>query len=75
MSRKWYSSPKYLAGDKCRFCPHTAKWHLDIKNFGMDNQMAKWDKCQLPIMADPCDCPGFAPVDNLEYLEMKVDNQ
>lgn len=64
--KRWYNYTKYSPGAKCRFCGHTAIFHLEIKNFGMDNQRAKWDKCK-------CDCPGFAPVDNLEYLEMVHD--
>ncbi len=71
--KKWYNSPKYKAEDKCRFCIHTALWHMIVKDFGMDNQMARWDKCDRPKGVNHCDCPGFAPVDNLEYLEMVND--
>jgi hypothetical protein len=64
----WYNYPKYQAEEKCRNCPHTAKFHIHVKNFGMDNQMAKFDECSTT-----CSCIGYAPVDNLKYLEMRAD--
>lgn len=68
--KRWYNYPKYKAEDKCRNCPHVAKFHIHVKNFGQDNQMAKFDEC-----LNMCACSGFAPVDNLMYLEMINDER
>jgi hypothetical protein len=67
--KRWYNYPKYLAEEPCRYCPHNAKFHIKVKNFGMDNQMAQFADCTCHK------CPGYAPVDNLKYLEMKSDEQ
>jgi hypothetical protein len=64
---RWYDYPKYKADDHCRFCGHRAHFHMVVKNFGMDNMQTKWDKCDKP--ATDCSCPGFAPEDNLAFLE------
>jgi hypothetical protein len=69
--KKWYNYPKFIAEARCRFCIHPAYWHLEIKNFGMDNQMGRWDKCSTPRSINLCKCPGYAPEDNLEFLEYK----
>ena len=69
--KRWYDYPRFKAADPCRFCCHAAVFHLNIKNFGMDNRQTSWDKCVNP--PKDCLCPGFAPVDNLDYLEMKTD--
>lgn len=66
---KWYNYPKFKAQEVCRFCKHPAFWHMEIKNFGTEDQMGKWDKCTGPTSRQHCDCPGFGLVDNLEYLE------
>jgi hypothetical protein len=68
--KKWYKQPKYKAEDKCRFCIHSALWHMNIKGFGTKKMMGQWDKCNKPVSMNFCKCPGFAPIDNLEYLEM-----
>ena len=40
---------------------------MELKNFGTPEQMGRWTYCK-------CDtCPGYAPVDNLGYLEVKAD--
>lgn len=69
--KRWYNYPRFKAEDRCRFCSHAAVLHLTIKNFGMDNQQGSWDRCVQPALN--CSCPGFAPIDNLDYLETKID--
>ena len=67
--KPWYNKLKYLADEPCRYCPHGAKFHIQVKDFGMDNQMCKFDECVCNK------CPGYTPVDNLLYLEMKADER
>ena len=78
--KKWYNYPKFLGSEKCRFCGHSSYGHMEVKDFGEERMQSKWDKCgqaQLDHYFQPnaCDCPGFAPVDNLEYLEMKANEK
>lgn len=73
--KKWYKYPKFESQNKCRFCPHIAFAHLTIRNVGQQNQEVRWDKCGLlsSTTNHSCNCPGFGPIDNLVYLEMKSD--
>jgi hypothetical protein len=74
--KRWYNYPKYTFGDRCRFCPHVAFAHMEVKNFGTENQESRWDKCGLLGGSnDTCDCVGFAPLDNLDYLEITADER
>jgi hypothetical protein len=66
--KRWYNYPRFKPDEKCRFCPHNAVFHLEIKNFGMASQMGRWTYCK-------CNCPGYAPVDNLGFLEVKADER
>ena len=67
----WYNYSKYHAEDRCRFCSHFAWMHIEIRNFGADNMQAKWDQCDKK----KCKCPGFGPVDNLQYLEERSEHE
>lgn len=67
--KRWYNYPRFKADDKCRFCPHTAVFHMEIKNFGTPDQVGRWTYCKCDV------CPGYAPVDNLGYLEVKADER
>ena len=75
--KRWYNYGAYAVKSNCRFCDHSAYDHMEIKNFGTENIHAKWDKCSGTTNHTlwTCDCPGFAPVDNLLYLEMKADER
>lgn len=70
--RKWYNFPKYNVLDKCRYCSHPAFYHLEMKNFGRDDQMGRWDKCSISKMNN-CHCPGYGSEDNLQFLEMEYE--
>ena len=75
---KWYSYPKFTGNEKCRFCGHSSYGHMEVKNFGEERMQSRWDKCQQLTLdhyfqSATCNCPGFAPEDNLEYLEMVHD--
>lgn len=66
--KTWYNYPKVKEDDPCRFCLHKGFFHMEVKYLWTARVQARWDKCIKP--ATNCPCPGFAPVDNLQYLEM-----
>jgi len=51
----------------CRNCPHFKFAHYSACYASIDDKRIGH--------AIPCDCPEFVPLDNLEYLEWKVDKQ
>lgn len=72
--KTWYKYPKGQSLDKCRFCDHCAAAHIEIKDFGKKTQMIRWHSCERSKYKLGCKCPGFAPKDNLLYLELEHDD-
>jgi hypothetical protein len=70
--KRRYNFPKFKPEEHCRFCGHIAQVHMCVKDFGEEKMTAIWDQCDYA--ARTCKCPGFAPEDNLLYLEMLNEN-
>ncbi len=68
--KKSYNYPKFEPEDRCRFCVHAAIFHMSGQFFSAPINVT-WDLCE-PHNID-CDCPGYMPLDNLTYLELKQD--
>jgi len=66
--------PKIKTSESCRFCPHNAVDHLFINTLAKESMIVYWVQCGKSKYSKGCLCPGFAPLDNLLYLEMKSDS-
>lgn len=71
--KTWYNYPRVKDDEQCRFCRHRGLAHMEVRNFGTPNMQSQWDLCMVVHYQARCKCPGFAPADNLKYLEMKHD--
>lgn len=70
---KVYKYNRFKAENRCRFCNHFAKFHVNFIGFGYPPMEAWWDKCTKP--ATNCFCPGFGPEDNLDFFVYKWEQK
>ena len=66
----------------CRNCPHHRDGHIAAHNWLRMKHSTDYQACygevddpDDPCLIMPCPCLGYAPKDNLEYLEWCVDKR